>query len=357
MSNPGSYSFPSAEDLVDRLLVMQRQEETAYAYKLYLPPIVEANSHLNNTWREKICQWAYNVVDHFDLSREVVAVSLDLFDRYLAGVQCNGNLALLTSLTTLAIAIKLYDPKRIKIATLSNLSRGQFGPTDIEAMEFKILSALKWRIHPPTQYAFVSHLVLFLTDQVHPSVRKDIFEMARYLTELAVCDSYFIAISNSTVALAAILNVFDDTSYSKVPASTRERFIYDIQSKLGLDCRHPTVTSARGRLRTMFVATEETKALERVDTNRPATVSPTPPRSERFKPPEQQLLHHVQDAYDARSVTSTGSMRSGRHSRNNSFDSQKSCRYSPSPRHFCLANAAGGSRAHVSSSAIVAGVM
>ena len=271
----------------------------------------------------------------FDLSREVVAISLNLFDRYLAtrGNQCNGNLALLTSLTTLAIAIKLFDHKRIKISTLSNLSRGQFGPSDIEEMEYEILDALKWKIHPPTQYAFVSHLVLFLTDQVHPSVRKEVFEMARYQTELAVCDSYFITVPNSTVALAAILNMFDDTSYSRISATARDRFAHDLRAKVGLDCRSPSVTAARGRLRSMFVATEDAKAQEQ---------SRSPARNENSDP----KLYHHQDPFDTRSVTSTGSMTSGRHSRSNSFDSKGSYRYSPSPRRFMTATG-GQCRAHV----------
>ena len=124
---------------------------------------------------------SYSVVDHFELSRETVAISIDLFDRYLAtrGNRCNGSSALLTSLTTLYIAIKLNEPKKIKLTTLSNLSRGQFFPPDIEEMEFRILSSLDWMIHPPTVVSFVSHFLLFLP-QVHSSVRKDIFELSRY---------------------------------------------------------------------------------------------------------------------------------------------------------------------------------
>jgi hypothetical protein len=244
------------------------------------------------------------------------------------------------------------------MATLSNLSRGQFGPSDIEAMEYKILAALNWRIHPPTQYAFVSHLVPFLTEQVHPSVRKEVFEMARYLTELAVCDSYFIAVPNSIVALAAILNVLEETSYSRVSASARDRFAHDIRAKLGLDCRSPSVTAARERLRTMFVATEDAKAVDRMDSHcKPVIV--TPPRNERRTHMQgtQPMPNGTPDAFDARSVTSTGSMQSGRHSRSSSYDSKGSCRYSPSPRRFCLPGASGGSRAHVSASPIDAGIM
>ena len=61
MSSPGCYFTQG--DLVDRVLVMRRQEDTSYAYNFYLPPSVGTESLLNNTWREKICQWAYNVVD------------------------------------------------------------------------------------------------------------------------------------------------------------------------------------------------------------------------------------------------------------------------------------------------------
>ena len=44
-------------------------------------------------------------------------IQRNLFDRFLAtlGNRCNGNLALLVSLTTLHIAIKLHDTKKIKL--------------------------------------------------------------------------------------------------------------------------------------------------------------------------------------------------------------------------------------------------
>jgi hypothetical protein len=167
-------------------------------------------------------------------------VSLNLFDRFLAtrGNKCNGNLALLTSLTTLHIAIKLHDMKKIKISTLANLSRGQFGAKHIEEMEWKVLIALNWKLHPPTQYAFVSHLVLFLPQEAPSPVRKELFELSRYLTELAVCDSYFVEVNNSTAAFAAILNVMEDMA-----------------SMVGLSHSATSVIAARKRLKTMFDAT------------------------------------------------------------------------------------------------------
>jgi hypothetical protein len=62
MSSPGSSSF-ATEEIVDRLLVMRDQEANSYAYTLYLPQIMAQESHLHISWREKISQWSYNVVD------------------------------------------------------------------------------------------------------------------------------------------------------------------------------------------------------------------------------------------------------------------------------------------------------
>lgn len=254
------------ESVVDRVIVMRQQEMTSYALKMYLPS--ESTASLNVSWREKICHWSYNVVDHFDLSREVVAISLSLFDRFLAtrNNECNGNLALLTSLTTLHLAIKLHDTKKIRISTLANLSRGQFGATDIEQMEWCILQALQWKVHPPTAYSFVYQILLFLPQEASAAVRKEIFELSRYLTELTVCDSFFVDANQSWIAFAAILNVLEDLPYTRLSAGIRERFLRDLRDLVSLNYRSTEVIAARQRITAMFSSDSmlETK-LELVD--------------------------------------------------------------------------------------------
>ena len=261
-------------------------------------------------------------------------------------------MALLTSLTTLHIAIKLHEVKKIKLSTLANLSRGQFGPKDIEQMEWVILSALGWKLHPPTHYAFVTHLLLFLPQEVNTTVRKGLNELSKYLTELAVCDAYFVAVNSSTVAFAAILNVMEDMNYSKLSGGLREKFLSTLTFKVGLRHSAEDIVNARQRLRKMFVA---------------SSVS----NGEAFAPPQafrgQENLGENGSLAD-RSMSSTGSIGSVSYhtrsatsfrSRTNSFDSKGSCRYSPSPRRSFLASVSpmgGSSRAAISSSPIVAGV-
>jgi hypothetical protein len=161
-------------------------------------------------------------------------------------------LALLTSLTTLHIAIKLYDFKQVKISTLASLSRGQFSVLHIEEMERKVLFGLNWKLHPPTEFAFVTHILLFLPAEANDSVRKELFELSRYITELAVCDTFFVDVQKSTVAFAAILNVMDEINYTQLPAGIREKFMHNLVWKAGLNLG--AVSTARARLRTIFVS-------------------------------------------------------------------------------------------------------
>lgn len=332
-------SWLTADTVVDRVVAMKKQEESGYNYRNYFPQAEGRviDTQLNVAWREKISHWSYNVVDHFNLSREVVGISLKLFDRFFAtrGNKCNGNLALLTSLTTLHIAIKLHESKKIKLSTLANLSRGQFGPSHIEEMEWVVLAALGWRVNPPTEYSFISHFLLFLPQEAQPGVRKEIMELSRYLSELTACDSFFVDCKASTIAFASMLNVMEDMSFSRLSAGIREKFLRNISEKVQLSYRASEVVAARSRIRSMFsTSTVQDSAI-------PATKS-------------------MDDNLSVSSSGSTGSWANrnllGRRGRANSTDSKGSCRYSPSPRRRCvpIASPMTTSRARVSSSPITA---
>ncbi|KAL7496430.1 hypothetical protein ACHAWT_007806 [Skeletonema menzelii] len=251
--------------IISRLEVMRSQEQSTYSYRNYEPPAFphqfsrtgtdELIPHLNSSWREKICHWSFNVIDHFDLSREVVAVSMSLFDRFLAtrGNRCNGSTALLASLTTLHIAIKVNEVRKIKLGTLANLSRGQFGPSHIEEMEWNVLTSLEWKIHPPTSMSFISHLLLLLPPQVDDACKEEIYALSRYITELSVCDSAFVEINPSSVAFAAILNSLEDRKYRKfISSSVRDQFVRSIERHVDIRQDDEHVVMARPKLRRLL---------------------------------------------------------------------------------------------------------
>lgn len=191
-----------ASFVIDKVRAMMRQEQTVYLYRRYVTPPGNGKYLLEDPedlviWREKICHWTYSVIDHFELSRKTVAVSINLFDRYLAtqGNRCDGSLALLISLTTLYIAIKVHEKKKIKLSTLTELSRCQFSGEDIEQMEIRILQSISWFIHPPTVVDFISHLLKFLPPTVPMPVRQNIYELSRYMAELSICNPFFLGTS------------------------------------------------------------------------------------------------------------------------------------------------------------------
>ena len=96
---------------------------------------------VNEDWRSKICEWSYQVIDHLDYDREIVAVSMHYLDRYLAKRTVDKRTFQLLAMTTLHLATKLYSPRhqQLSIHILRNLSRGYFDEEHITAMEQSIL--------------------------------------------------------------------------------------------------------------------------------------------------------------------------------------------------------------------------
>jgi hypothetical protein len=153
-------------DLVERINVMLEQETRYYCTEDYLssdfqqklasvvadtddliPPVASttssstssSSSGINEIWREKICEWSYQVIDHFAFSREVVSISIHYLDRYLATRPVNKKMFQLAAMTTLYIAIKLYEPGRLSMPSMIELSRGYFLVEQMAAMERSIL--------------------------------------------------------------------------------------------------------------------------------------------------------------------------------------------------------------------------
>jgi len=153
-------------DLLERLDVMLVQESTCYKTVDYLAPEFQKNlaeasddalevlqmplesdassstassTAISELWREKICEWCYQVIDHFDFSREVVSVAIHYLDRYLATRQVSRKIFQLAAMTSLFLAIKLYEPGRVSMASMVELSRGYFTVEQMALMETSLL--------------------------------------------------------------------------------------------------------------------------------------------------------------------------------------------------------------------------
>lgn len=263
-------------DLFDRLEVMFQQENSSYKTVDYLDPSFQqklpfvcdeefldiasheitpqncssSTSGINDVWREKICEWSYQVIDHFDFSREVVSVSIHYLDRFLATRRVDKKAFQLAAMTTLFLAIKLFEPGRLGMQSMTELSRGYFSVDQMLTMELCILRSLSWRMHPPTAYSFGRHLLFLLPlKSVSMNVRHDVLELARFLTELSVIDYFFVVHRPSVVAYAALLNAMEDIPCAGAAISD---LVAEVHSITHLRFESEELRDCRSRLRLLY---------------------------------------------------------------------------------------------------------
>ena len=144
----------------------------------------------------------------------------------------------LAAMTSLYLAIKLHtdcdhtrNKRTFKLEAFVALSRGQFVPSDICAMEQTMLTVVRWQVHPPTPMIFCSYMLATLMPNNQSSrfelVLHVIRELARYLTELAVClGRECSGKPASQVAICAILSSMDLLTVTALPLTVRDVF-YD----------------------------------------------------------------------------------------------------------------------------------
>ena len=224
----------------------------------YRPPrnylaFASCKSGVNENWRRRLCEWMFEVTDHYDFDREVVSFAFDYLDRSISlayGPASKKKLSKrdyqLYAVTSLYLAIKVHgemdsdvDGKRIKlrISAFQELSRGCFMTETIEEKEIEFLAIFQWHINPPTCTRFIYsylHLLPEWSAKEFDSPREDIvcqiFDVAKYLTELSIFVSAFsFDYSPSMISYAAILCAIEYVEKSKsIPHDIKLQFLLSI---------------------------------------------------------------------------------------------------------------------------------
>lgn len=225
-------------EVMDRLGAMFSLENKFYpSPEDYLTTQIASddNEVVSEGWRRRICDWIFEVVDHFSFEREVVSIALDYLDRCSSLItKQQGNITKkefqLIAVTSLYMAIKVHgetdavDGRRLKlrISAFEELSRGLFQVAQIEATERRIASALDWHLNPPTAAQYIAFFVQLLPEwesangePSHPSIASKLFEVSKYLSELACFKSFstFHA-TPSSIACASLLCAIESISNS-----------------------------------------------------------------------------------------------------------------------------------------------
>jgi len=226
---PATSSGTSLGMMEDEFTVLRKKEEEIYGCADYLAPEyqhkrlgakeaqdpvfdfspgVSSADVLDDLLRTRICEWCYEVVDHFEFSREVVDVCMSLLDRYLSKRKVTKKVLQLAAMASLNLALKIYEPGSFKVSTLLVLSSGRVTLEHMIAMEQSILQALEWHVSPPTIMSAIRYYLAMLNKDVDSKTRSDVEELAIYLSEVSVCDYSFVTKKPTSIALACILSSF-----------------------------------------------------------------------------------------------------------------------------------------------------
>jgi len=197
-----------------------------------------------------VCEWWYQITDHYNFDREVVYVALNYFIRYSRVLMEQSNDSITTdmqkkiAIASLYVAIKVHstgeeDVVDARTRALSRLLFGYSEPRDILDMEKDMLQALDWRLNPPTMHQFA-----YSYSQLHPLCKTDtqltdyLFEMTRYQVELAIFyPELMMNYKSSVIAYAAMLRVEEVFNDRVLPSELREKFL-SLQSTLNADPSH-----------------------------------------------------------------------------------------------------------------------
>ena len=269
------------EMILDHLAVLMRSEDLAYPccqdyiHGSHNVGSFGSDGRMDEAWRRKLCDWSFSVVDHFEYDREVVSIAMNYLDRSMAVRTFSTNKThqatskkdfQLLAISSLYIAIKVHGQTersngarmKMKLSAFVHLGRGMFPSQEIEASERQVLADLNWRVNPPTTLRFLQNYLKLLPTwsrngdlRSHDRVKNVIFEVARYMTELSVCDSKFaFSLQASAVAYASILCALDVLQENVVfPYEARKNFLKNLAEATGFVPQDPTILKAVGMLK------------------------------------------------------------------------------------------------------------
>jgi len=225
--------------------------------RMHRAEIFEEFNVLVDTYsRQKMCEWSYKIVDHFNGNRELVQIAQNYLDRFVQKFHFDCSSFKLAAITCLYLAIKIHNHKPISCESLTYLSNGEFTAQDITETEDLILKTLDWNLHPPTASWFCTSFHCSLPPSFilgKPSVCQLILERSCFFSELSVMEHSFSSFYPSEVAFAAILNTLEGLRASLMSNDTKREFVRNIEEHTGLSCSSERIKMMKDRLWALYL--------------------------------------------------------------------------------------------------------
>ena len=222
------------------------------------------------SWRNALCTWAYAVVDHFGLEREIVSSATDILDFVISSEEGASHTSKKDYAASLVASLYLTasdHPSNIpRIVALErrklvDLCQGaKFQSADVEQAEHFIQTTLDGAAIPPTRLAFVTAFMSFCprwkTDRSQElyedsRVLHAVDDIARHLVEMSVFEpGLTLTYKPSVVAYSSILCAMDALqSHLDLPHYARVRYLNNVAEVSGLLPNSEAVLGLKDTLR------------------------------------------------------------------------------------------------------------
>lgn len=239
-------SLSRKEEKVEYLQGLLKKEEQFYE-AVSTKDFAKAQVDFPPSWRSELCNWAYSVVDHFGLDRQVVSCAMNYLDLVTASPSASTiskNDYVLLAVSSLHLAAKEYasdTPGSFSLGRdrLAELCQGaKFQTQDIENAERFVLAALNGASHQPSSQKFLAALARLCPgwqrsqdlQQPDHKVLRCVYDVARHLVEVSFFEANLnLEYKPSVVAYAAILCAIEALQpYLPVPHFARVRLLNNV---------------------------------------------------------------------------------------------------------------------------------
>ena len=210
------------QQTVATIRAMLRQEELGYSSSTddYLSRLPDENTGddavVDAACRSAMARWFHQIADWCRYSSETVEIALSCLDRYSSTPAGREDILLdrsryqLAAMTALYTTVKIHEQEVMTPSLVSRLSRGAHSAEDVEAMESRMLTAIRWRVNPPTAASFArSILDLVELPGDHPADRETLLGFVGCQIETVVGEYGFCTVRASSIAYACVLNAID----------------------------------------------------------------------------------------------------------------------------------------------------
>jgi len=254
----------TTDKLTERFVALHKQE-AAYRSDDYISTMrKEPSDHdkkiVDVKCRYTMVKWCNKIIDFCKASQETASMAMSNLDRFLSTEQ--GNFCLydrrwfqLAAMCSLQLAVKMNESSTLEIDTLIELSRGVFTVDEIVLMEQDILSALSWRLCPPTANEFLALFFDMLPASLSTAHKEVLHKRSKKQICLSLPHYEFCILKFSAVAFAALLNSMEEV---KVPRQIKENFI-KCATDVGFHYTNDIIRPLRVNLKNLLLSNSKDK--------------------------------------------------------------------------------------------------